>query len=495
MPDMHDLELMLGSRLPILVIETHEEPRALDLVCRAGFSLGRPVFSWSVTEGLKRIDLEHGVPQRLTAELHDALGQIKATENPGIYVLCDAHPFLVDNPKNVRLIKEIAMRHDRTAHTLVLLSHAVDIPPEVQRYSGQMELSMPNDQQLLSLVREEAAHWSAQNSGKKVKTDSKTLNALVNNLRGLTHSDARRLARGAIMDDGAITEDDIPSLNKAKFQLMDMDGVLSFEYETADFAEVGGLSRLKDWLQQRRGVFIGDGNDSQALDRPKGIMLLGIQGGGKSLAAKAVAGCWHVPLLRLDFGALFNKFIGETEKNLREALKLADMMEPCVLWMDEIEKGLTIDGNDNGTSKRILGTLLTWMAERKTRVFIVATSNDISKLPPELVRKGRMDEIFFVDLPDFEIRQMIFSIHLKKRYIDPDGFDLERLALASDGFSGAEIEQSIVAALYACQAMECDLNTDHILDEISSTSPLSVVMAEKMAQLRAWAAERTVSAN
>ncbi len=494
MPDMHDLEIMLGSRLPVLVIETFEEPRALELVCRAGLGLGKPVFNWSVTEGLKRIDLEHNVAQRLTSELHDALGQIKSTDRAGIYILCDAHPFLDDNPKNVRLLKEIAMRHDRVAHTVVLLSHAIEIPPEVKRYSAQMELSLPNDQQLLSLVRDEASHWSAQNRGQKVKTDSKSLNALVSNLRGLTYSDARRLARGAIMDDGAITEDDLPNLNKAKFQLMDMDGVLSFEYDTADFAEVGGLSRLKDWLQQRRTVFLGQEEDG-GLDRPKGIMLLGIQGGGKSLAAKAVAGCWHVPLLRLDFGALFNKFIGETEKNLREALKLADMMEPCVLWMDEIEKGLSVDGNDNGTSKRILGTLLTWMAERKTRVFIVATSNDISRLPPELVRKGRMDEIFFVDLPSLEIRQTIFGIHLKKRFIDPDKFDLERLAMASDGFSGAEIEQAIVAALYACQAQECDLDTHHILDEIANTSPLSVVMAEKMAQLRAWADERTVSAN
>lgn len=493
MPDMHDLEIMLRSRLPVLVIETYEEPRALELVCRAGLSLGKPVFSWSVTEGLKRVDLEHNVAQRLTSELHDALGQIKSTDRAGVYVLCDAHPFFVDNPKNVRLLKEIAMRHERVAHTVVLLSHAIDIPPEVKRYSAQMELSLPNDQQLLSLVSEEASHWSSGNQGRRVKTDSKSLNALVNNLRGLTYSDARRLARGAIMDDGAITEDDLPNLNKAKFQLMDMDGVLSFEYDTADFADVGGLARLKDWLQQRKDAFLGD--SEKALDRPKGIMLLGIQGGGKSLAAKAVAGCWHVPLLRMDFGALFNKFIGETEKNLREALKLADMMEPCVLWMDEIEKGLTVDGNDNGTSKRILGTLLTWMAERKARVFIVATSNDISLLPPELIRKGRMDEIFFVDLPTVEIRQMIFSIHLKKRFIDPEGFDLERLAAATEGFSGAEIEQAVVAALYACQALECDLDTQHILNEIVNTSPLSVVMAEKMAQLRAWADARTVSAN
>ena len=224
MPDLHDLEIMLGSRLPVLVIETYEEPRALDLVCRVGFKLGKPVFAWSVTEGLKRIDLDHSVSQRLTSELHDALGQIKSTERAGIYVLCDAHSFLQDNAKNIRLLKEIAMHHERIAHTVVLLSHAIDIPPEVKRFSGQVELTMPNDQQLLSLVRDEASQWSHQNKGVKVKTDSKTLNALVSNLRGLTYSDARRLARGAIMDDGAITEDDIPHLNKAKFQLMDRMG-------------------------------------------------------------------------------------------------------------------------------------------------------------------------------------------------------------------------------------------------------------------------------
>ncbi|PIE41992.1 MAG: ATPase [Gammaproteobacteria bacterium] len=493
MPDLHDLEIMLKSRLPVLVIETYEEPRALDLICRAGFKMSKPVFSWSVTEGLKRVDLEHGVSQRLTTELHDALGQIKSTQRPGIYVLCDAHPFLQDNPKNVRLLKEIAMHYDRVAHTVVLLSHAIDIPPEVKRYSGQMELTMPNDQQLMSLVREEATHWSNQNKGVRVKTDSKTLNALVRNLRGLTFADARRLARGAIVDDGAITENDIPNLNKAKFQLMDMDGILSFEYDTADFAEVGGLATLKSWLEQRKASFVADQDSS--LDRPKGLMLLGIQGGGKSLAAKAVAGCWNVPLLRLDFAALLNKFIGESEKNLREALKLADLMSPCVLWMDEIEKGLAGDDNDGGVSKRILGTLLTWMAEKKESVFIVATANDMTRMPPELIRKGRLDEIFFVDLPDFEVRQTIFEIHLAKRFIDPNTFDLERLALASDGFSGAEIEQSIVAGLYACHAQRCELDTQHVLEEIANTSPLSVVMAEKITELRTWADGRTVSAN
>lgn len=494
MPDFRDLEIIIGSRVPIVVIETYEEPRAIQLVSRVGIEQSRPVFTWAVTEGLKRADLEHGPAQRLTAEPDAALGQIKATERPGIYVLCDFHPFLHDVAKNIRLLKEIAMQHDANGHTVVLLSHELSIPPEIKRYCAQMSLSLPTESQLMHLVREEASRWSRANRGKKVTTDSKALKLLVSNLKGLTYADARRLARGAIMDDGAITEDDIPVLNKAKFELMDMEGILHFEYDTASFSDVGGLANLKQWLVQRRERFLAVGSEGGA-DRPKGLMLLGIQGGGKSLAAKAVAGTWGVPLLRLDMGSLYNKYIGETEKNLREALALADTLSPCVLWLDEIEKGLGSDSSDNGTSKRILGTLLTWMAERTTSVFLVATSNDISELPPELIRKGRLDEIFFVDLPDAEIRKTIIAIHLKKRHQDPGKFDLDRLAEATEGFSGAEIEQAVVSGLYASVAQVVPLDTLNILQEISDTSPLSVVMGEKLAELRRWAEGRTVVAN
>jgi len=224
-------------------------------------------------------------------------------------------------------------------------------------------------------------------------------------------------------------------------------------------------------------------------------MLLGVQGGGKSLAAKAVAGTFGIPLLRLDFSSLYNKFIGETEKNLRRALDLAGTMAPCVLWMDEIEKGISVDNHDDGVSRRILGTLLTWMSEHKSEVFIVATSNDIEKLPPELIRKGRLDEIFFVDLPDRQSRLEIFRIHLRMRNLAPSGFDLEPLSHASEGFTGAEIEQVIVSALYAAQAQEVALETKHLQDELERTSPLSVVMGEKIAYLRSWAAGRAVPAH
>ena len=351
---------------------------------------------------------------------------------------------------------------------------------------------MPSDEQLAAIVRDEATRWSEQNRGERVRTDNQTLQQVVRNLRGTTHEEARRLARNLIVDDGAITQEDLPTLNKAKFELLDMHGVLSYEQETARFAEVGGLKQLKRWLTERESAFNGN---ASIKDIPRGVLLVGVQGAGKSLAAKAVAGLWGLPLLRLDVAGLYNKYIGETEKNLRDALQLADALEPCVLWIDEIEKGLAADGSDQGVSRRLLGTLLTWMAERSSRVFLVATSNDVTQLPPELIRKGRIDELFFVDLPDAAIRADIFGIHLAKRELAAEQFDLAALALASDGFSGAEIEQAVVSAVYCAAASEQLVKEEHVLKALSETSPLSVVMAEKLGALRAWAKDRAVRAD
>jgi SpoVK/Ycf46/Vps4 family AAA+-type ATPase len=223
-----------------------------------------------------------------------------------------------------------------------------------------------------------------------------------------------------------------------------------------------------------------------------------VQGAGKSLAAKCVAGAWQLPLFRMDFGALYQKYHGETERNIREALAAADAMSPCVLWMDEIEKGIAADASaeaDGGVSRRVLGTLLTWMNERASRVFLVATANDISGLPPELLRKGRFDEIFFIDLPQAAGREEILRIHLRRNKQDPAAFDVSRLSAAGDGFSGAEIEQAIVAALYESHAEKKPLDTEAVEREIKRTRPLSVVMAEKVAALRAWARERAVPAD
>jgi SpoVK/Ycf46/Vps4 family AAA+-type ATPase len=278
---------------------------------------------------------------------------------------------------------------------------------------------------------------------------------------------------------------------QAKYELLNRGGILQYEYDTTRFAEVGGLSNLKRWLELRKPAFAAD-DKSAHLDKPRGVLLIGVQGCGKSLAAKATAGIFDLPLVRLDFASLYNKYHGETEKNLRESLRTADVMAPCVLWIDEIEKGLAGRGGETGTTQRVLGTFLTWMAEKSGAVFVVATANDISGLPPELVRKGRFDELFFVDLPDEDVRRRIFEIHLESRGQENTDIDLDVVATQSDGFSGAEIEQAIVSALYAAHANGATLTTAYLSDELDNTKPLSVVMSERIAALREWAAGRTV---
>lgn len=491
MQDAHDLSLMLDSKVPLVVIETHEENKAINLLQRVARDKARPLYRWSVTDGLTTMGFgPQLVPKgREHQEPAEVLEHIKAQDTPGIYLLCDLHPYLNDQPHTVRLLKDIALKHEQTPHAIVLLSHRLTLPPEISRYSASFQLSLPTDERILAIIREEARHYAEQNGQKRIKTDNNTLRRLMANLQGLSASDVRRLVRVAIWQDGAITEEDLPAVNKAKFSLLDMGGVMSYEYETADFSQVAGLHNLKRWLEARGKAFH---SRDPGVEQPRGILLLGVQGGGKSLAAKAVAGTWNLPLLRLDIGALYNKYHGETERNLREALAMADAMAPCVLWLDEIEKGLAQGSSDDGTSRRMLGTLLTWMAERKNSVFFTATSNDISKLPPELIRKGRVDEIFFVDLPDADVRRAIFEIHLRKRDLNPEQFDLALLSEASEGFSGAEIEQAIVAARYS--EGRDGIRTECILREIGNTSPLSVVMAEPLRQLREWAAERTIPA-
>lgn len=486
-----DLALLIHSHIPIIVIETHEERRIITSLTETSVTLGMPLFHWTITEGLQRKDIDLAA-QTHNSEPNDVLKHIKASQLEGIYVLSDFHPYMTD-PMNVRLLKDIALNYTNAAKTIVLMSHQLQLPGELLKYSARYEISLPEKSELEKLVHATADEWRSKNPGKKVHTDRKTLDALIRNLSGLTLRDAQRLIRNAIYDDGAITQEDLPKVMEAKYRLLNSDGVLTFEYDTAGFGDVGGLNNLKKWLQQRRAVFHGE-TTAKGLDQPRGILLLGVQGCGKSLAAKAIAGIWNIPLLRLDFGALYNKYHGETERNLRESLTTAETMSPCVLWMDEIEKGIADGGDDGGTSKRVLGTLLTWMAEKKAPVFMVATANDIERLPPELVRKGRFDEIFFVDLPNEAARTLIFEIHMQRRGIAQDAIDIAALVALSAGFSGAEIEQAIVAGLYSAHAREIPLDTDTLIDEIKQTRPLSVTMAEKIDYLRDWASDRAVAA-
>ena len=493
MDGRHDLELILRSRTPIVVIESKDEQRMLRLLKSITLERAReaytPLFRWTITDGLQRLDIALE-PQALNSEPTDVLKHIRAVSKPGIYVLLDFHPFL-DDPVHVRLLKDICLRSREVHRQIVLISHEVRIPSELESFCARLDMALPSPEERARIIKQAASEYARENPGSKVQVDPKAHDLLIKNLAGLTWADTERLARNAIYVDGAITRSDLPHVMQAKYDLLNRGGALHYEYDTARFSDVGGLEKLKEWLLRRRPAFRGD-DDAAHLDVPKGILLLGVQGCGKSLAAKATAGVLGAPLLRLDFGSIYDKYHGETERKLRESLKTADVMAPCVLWIDEIEKGIAGRGGETGTTQRVLGTFLTWMAERKSQVFVVATANDIATLPPELVRKGRFDEIFFVDLPKADIRSRIFSIHLANRNQSLRDFDLGKLAAASKGFSGAEIEQAVVSALYAAHAKREPLSTGHILDEIARTRPLSVVMAERIDAMRTWASGRTV---
>jgi SpoVK/Ycf46/Vps4 family AAA+-type ATPase len=490
-----ELQSMLASRLALIVVESREESRVLSLVREMSLKVkegrGWGVFQWTVTEGLQRLDMEMGGPQRMLADPEQLLKHLKATPMPGIYVLLDFHPYLKE-PVNVRLLKDIAQSYDHVARTVVLLSYEVTLPEELEQFAARLHLALPTPNERLMIVTRVAREWNTANPGKLLALDREALTKLVDNLNGLTASDAERLVRRAIFDHGAITMADMSEVLAAKYELLNRGGTLAFEPVTAKFTDVGGMQNLRHWLTNRKPAFDGS---APKLDPPKGVLLLGVQGCGKSLAARAAAGIFSVPLVRLDFGALYTKWQGEAEKNLRESLHSAEGIAPCVLWVDEIEKALAEGAGDSGVSRRVLGTFLTWLAEQRARIFVVATANDITALPPELIRKGRFDEIFFVDLPVKNARAEVIAIHARKRGLTLSPQEIATLSSRCENFSGAEIEQAIVAALYSAHAANQPVSAAMIAREMQNTRPLAVVMAEKVAALREWAGSRTVSAD
>lgn len=495
MSELQDLSSLVRSNTPLIVIETPDEARVVDLFRHVLTNVWRALYRWSITEGMRRVDLDREDPPETAPDITTTLMAIKGHDQRGIYLLLDVLPYL-GYASTQRMLREILDRRGCQEHTVVLVGNKIELSPELETLAVRFSLRLPDENALLKMVNDEVGLYQRENGGRRVEVDRAVLATLVRNLRGLSLTEARRIARHLIFRDGAIGEQDIPELAKLKFELLNKSGHLHFEYDTARFTDVAGLAQLKKWIDRRREVF-ANGILPVGLDPPKGILLLGVQGCGKSLAAKAVAGGFGVPLVRLDFGTLYNKFHGETERNLREALASAEQLEPCVLWIDELEKGLASSGSseDGGVSRRVLGYFLTWMAERKSRVFLVATANAVEHLPPELLRKGRFDEIFFVDLPDFSARAEVLRIHLDRRRVDWSMFSLDSLAEACDGFSGAEIEQAIVSALYGAHADKAPVDEARLLSEIRGTRPLSVLMAEQVQGLREWAKTRTVPAD
>jgi len=496
------LRSLLDTRTPIVVIETHEEPRVMALFERIAAQTDREVWTWSVSRGLR---VAHGLKLSLvdfksdsqpdandTKELPQALTEIERMRAAALVVLLDIHPYL-SNPVITRAMKELALKAEAKGLQLIFVGHDIELPDELAPFASRFEVEPMTLDRVKSLFNEEMAR-QRQKSGREVVGQRQTLDSLLRHMVGLPEASVRHMVRLAL-GDGQITTTDLARVMQAKQEALGVAELLVFEAKLPVMDDVAGMTALKRWLQIRRAPFLEPA--ASGLPAPRGVLLLGVQGAGKSLAAKAIAASWQVPLFRMDFGALFDKFQGESERKLREALRVADAMQPCVLWMDEIEKGLAGggDGNDSGTGKRLLGTLLTWMAERSSSVFLVATANDVESLPPELMRKGRFDEIFFVDLPDAEVRAGILRIHLGKHQIVCDDAALGRLVALSEGYSGAEIEAAIVAARYEAHAASQPPSTQMVHGELLRTKPLSVTRAEAVQALRAWAADRTVSAS
>ena len=485
-----DLEVLIRSRYPVVAVDTLEEDRLVELLGRVARRLDLPLYTWSRTQGLVREGKDQATYD--TADPFKMLAHLEAAAAPGVVLLADFHPYLED-PLLVRKLREALPAFTSDRRALVLSGHGVRLPPEIGRQGVPYRLSLPDLEEIQAELRN-VVRTAAREDQVRIEVREEEADGMARELQGLTRDEIRRTLRRAMVEDGRLTRGDIELIRAAKRDSLGQTGLLEF-IPTAEVEPIGGMGALRSWLDKRRNA-LGDEAREFGLEPPRGVLLMGVQGCGKSLMARNVAAEWGLPLVRLDPGALYDKYVGETERNLRQALDTADAMSPVVLWIDEIEKGFARDGGgaDGGVSGRLLGTFLTWLQERQSRVFVVATANDVDRLPPELLRKGRFDEIFFVDLPEAAERRDILALHLARRGRDPERFDLDMLATAAEGFSGSELEQAVVAGLYTAFAEETDLDHETLVAEIESAVPLSVTLAERVETLRLWARGRAVPA-
>jgi hypothetical protein len=490
----HDeLRLLVNSHHPIITVETPEEERAEQMLFDIANELTVPLFTWSVTTGLAKM---RGAPIYNSDSPEQALANLTLIQGDAIFLLKDFARYC-DNDRVCRRLREIAEKFRAERRSIVITAAALQLPPDLRADSVPFQLGLPGVDELLPGVKSVLAELN-RTQQIPIALDAAGIGQLAQNLVGLPQEEALRALRMCILARRRVDAGLLDAVLDAKRDALRSDGLLETVRRDASFADVAGLRRLRDWIAKRKSALTPEGRRF-GLEPPKGILITGVQGCGKSLAARSVAGEWGYELARLDAGALYDKFVGESEKKLQKALELAQKLSPMVLWIDEIEKAFASAGSsgdaDAGLSQRLLATLLTWMQEREGGVFLAATSNNITVLPPEMLRKGRFDEIFFVDLPSLEVRIALFALHLKKRGRDVATFDVPKLSAASDGFSGAEIEQAIVAGLYTAFAQKQQLNTDILLGEIRGTQPLSVTRAEDIQSIRDWAKTRAVPAD
>ncbi|MEO0769276.1 MAG: AAA family ATPase [Cyanobacteria bacterium J06649_4] len=500
---LHHLQTLLMSFHPIIVIETVEEERVQSLLGTATHELQLMAFDWSVSQGLGRLqggqsrwnnDFSPPGGQRQTIEKTadplDVLNHIIHLPTRGLYWLKDFATHLEDAIV-ARQFREVTHLFSYNQSAIIITGEQVTLPQEIAHEAVYFDLPLPGPTELKKAIDSAIRSFRGRVQIDLSPNDQKNL---IKAVQGMTLKQTKKVIAYAALSDRQLNADDIGRVLERKTQVIRETGLLDYYPPEKNTAQLGGFDNLRQWLNRARTGF-SEQAKAFGLTPPKGILIVGIQGCGKSLAAKTIARQWQMPLLKLDTGRLYDKYIGASEQNFRQALNLAEKMAPAVLWIDEIEKsmGQSNGDADGGLSQRLFGSFLTWLQEKSEEVFVVATANDLSRIPPELLRKGRFDEIFFVDLPDEKERSTIFQIHMRRHRQDPKRFDLDRLVLASDGFSGAEIEQVIVTALYHALHERCTVDTELMEHTIKSTVPLSVSRREDLERLRAIAQSRFVS--
>lgn len=548
------LKVLINSSTPIVVMETSEEMRAVNLVRTACTELNMACFEWTIADGLMRsgsnsapqtgsmglqarIDQATGWSQvarpqarnpltptaaeadRLTRAMMasvtsdgaaaaspsmyntrepvQALANMESMTVEAVFILKDFHRHMED-PVVVRRLRDVGQKFSANRRTVIITAPELSVPPELTKLVEYFDLALPDCSRLHEIVKDTFTRLSKTYT-LKLQLDATGVDAMAANLRGLTEEEAERAISQALVTRYALCPETVTDVLEAKKHLLRHSGMLEFIEASDTMAGVGGLENLKHWLQQRRGAW-EDSAREFGLEPPRGVIILGVQGCGKSLCARAVAGEWKLPLVKFDTSAVYDKYIGETEKRIRKVFQVAEGLAPCVLWIDELEKVFAGSGPDSasadaGVSSRLLASFLSWMQDRKSPVFVAATCNNVSVLPPELIRKGRFDELFFVDLPNQEERKQIFAIQLSKRQRNPGEFDLERVAEAAKGYSGAEIDAAVQGALYSAYSEKKVLSTQLLIDALSQTVPLSTTRAEEVSALREWARTRAVPAS
>lgn len=488
---LKEIDILIRARYSVLYLITHEEYRLESLIADIAKKQSKKFYVWTATQGMSKVKADEG--QVGGDRFHDpteALNFIMEEKEAALFLLKDFHPFLED-PQVVRRLRDVEYDLRGAYKNILISAPELNLPIELQKSVSIVDIPLPDEEELFDLLNSMALAISKSNPD-VVKLKKSEAKELARAAQGLTLSEAENAFSRAIVHDRQLCKDDIKLVIEEKRQIIRKSGVLEFYPSDGSLADVGGLNQLKEWLNMRSRAFQPEARDF-GLPAPKGVLLLGAPGCGKSLTAKVIGNVWKMPLLRLDFGSIFSGLVGSSEENMRQALKTAESVAPVILWIDEIEKGLsgsTSGQSDSGTSTRVFGTFLTWMQEKKSQVFVIATANQIHQLPPELLRRGRFDEIFFLDLPTPDARLEIFEVHLKRKKVEYRDWNLQGLVNMTEGFSGSEIEHSILEGMYFAFHEKRVLQIEDILHAIDKVVPLSVTYQESLESLRSWARSR-----